>query len=51
MRFKTVSLTAIRNEPKRIICASGGFGLLQMILELDTEQCVNENIGLQGSGL
>ena len=36
-------LTAIRNEPKRIISASGELGLLQMILELDTERCASED--------
>ena len=37
-----------RNEPKRTISTSGGLGLLQMILELDTKQCVNEDAGPKG---
>ena len=35
--FKTVRLMTIRKEPKWIILTSGGFGLLQIILELDIE--------------
>ena len=35
MRFKTVRLTVIRNKPKQTISASGGLGLLQMVLEPD----------------
>ena len=30
-RFKTVRMTAIRNEPKRTISTSGGFELLHWI--------------------
>ena len=43
MRFKTVRLMTIRNEPKRIISASGGFWLLQMVSESDTERCASED--------
>ena len=42
-------LTTIRNGAKQIISTSGGFERLQMILELDTEQCVNEDAGLSGT--
>ena len=41
-------LTAIRNESKRIIFASGGFELLQMVLEPDTERYASEDTGPQG---
>ena len=34
---------AIRNGPKRTTSASSGLGLLQMVLELDTTQCVSED--------
>ena len=44
-------LTAIRNGRKRIISTSGELGLLQMILESDTERCVSEDVGPKGSGL
>ena len=44
MGFKIARLTAICNESKRTIFASGGFRLLQMVLELDTGQCVSENV-------
>ena len=37
----------IRNGPKRTI-SSSGLGLLQMVSELDTEQCSSEDAGLQG---
>ena len=40
-------LTAICNWPKQIISASGGLGLLQMVLEPDTEWCVSEDVGLR----
>ena len=48
MHFKTVRLTAIRNGSKRTISNSGGFGLLQMVLEPDTERCASEDAGPQG---
>ena len=35
MRFKIVRLTTICNGAKRIMFASGGLGLLQMVSELD----------------
>ena len=41
--FKTVRLTTIRNEPKRTISTSGGFELLQMVLESDTGWCANQD--------
>ena len=31
--------------PKRIIFASGGLGLLQMVLEAVTGRCVSEDVG------
>ena len=40
-------LMAIRNGSKRTISASGGLGLLQMILEFDIEWCTSEDTGLQ----
>ena len=43
LRFKTVRLTAIRNEPKHKIFASGGLRLLQMVLDPIMGQSVNEN--------
>ena len=51
MRFKTVRLMAIHNEPKQTIFASGGLGLLQMVLELDTGQCASEDAGAPWGGL
>ena len=36
----------ICNGSKRTISASGGLGLLQMVLELNTRRCVNENVEL-----
>ena len=45
MRFKNFEGKPERESPKRTISASGGFGLLQMILELDIGQCVNEDVG------
>ena len=41
MCFKIVKLTTIRNGPKRTISTCGGFRLLQMVLEPDTEQCTS----------
>ena len=38
-------LIAIRNGPKQTISASCRLELLQMILESDTERCVNEDAG------
>ena len=38
-------LMKIRNGLNRTIFASGGLGLLQMVLEIDTEQCDNEDAG------
>ena len=35
----------IRNGPKLIISASGGFGLLQIALEPDTGPCAIEDAG------
>ena len=34
----------IRNGLKRTISASGGLGLLQMVLELGTKRCVSEDV-------
>ena len=36
-------LIAIRNGPKWTISTSGGLGLLQMVLELDTGRCASED--------
>ena len=33
------------NGRKRIISSNGRLGLFQMVLELDTERCINENVG------
>ena len=44
-------LTAISNGPKRTISTSGGFGMLQMVLEPNTGQCASEDVGTQGGGL
>ena len=35
-------LKTLRGSP---ISASGGFGLLKIVLELDTEPCASENVG------
>ena len=40
--FKNFEGKLERENSKRTIFARGGFGLLQMILEPDSEQCVNE---------
>ena len=42
MRFKT-----LRGNPKRTISVSDGLELLQMTSELDTGQCVSEDVGPQ----
>ena len=36
-----------RENPKRTISASGGLGLLQLVLEPGTERCVAEDTGLR----
>ena len=41
--FKTLRLTAICNEPKRIISTSSGLGLLQMISESNIERCASKD--------
>ena len=51
MCFKTVRLMAIRNGPKLTISTSGGFRLLQMVLELDTVWCAREDARSKGGGL
>ena len=38
-------LKTLRESPKRIISTSDGLGLLQMVLESDTERCANEDVG------
>ena len=43
--LKTVRLTALRNGPKRIISASGGLGLLQMVSEPNTGWCASKDAG------
>ena len=40
-------LTAIPNELKQTISASGGLELLQMVLEPDTGLCASEDVGRQ----
>ena len=45
-----MKLTTIRNRLKRKISISGGFGLLQMVSEADTERCVSEDVGPQEGG-
>ena len=51
MRFKTVRLTAIRNELKRIISTSDELMRLQMVSEADIEQCVSKDARPTGGGL
>ena len=34
-----------------IISVNSGFGLFQMVLEPDTEQCASEDVSPQGGGL
>ena len=46
-----MKLTVIHKGLKRTISANGGLGLLKMVLEPDTERCVNEDASLKGSGL
>ena len=48
MRFETVRLTAICNEPKRTITISSGLGLLQMVLDSNTDWCASEDAGFKG---
>ena len=49
---KNVRLTMIRNGLKRTISINGELELLQMVLEPDTERCVNEDVGPpRGGGL
>ena len=43
--LKSLRLTAIHNGPKQRISTSGGFELLQIVLELDTGQCAREEAG------
>jgi len=43
-----MGLTVTRNELKQITSASGGFGLLQMVLESDIRWCVREDAGFSG---
>ena len=38
----------IRNGLKRTISANGGFGLLQIVSELDTGWCASENASPKG---
>ena len=45
MHFKTMRLTAIRNELKQTISASCAFGLLQMVSKLGTKRCASEDVG------
>ena len=51
MRFKTLRLTSIRNEPKETKFASSELELLQMVLELDIGRCASKGVGLEESGL
>ena len=34
----------MRNEPKRTTFTSSGFGLLQMVLELEVERCTSKDV-------
>ena len=45
MCFENLEGKPERESSKRIIFASGGLGLLQMVLELDTGQCASEDTG------
>ena len=49
--LKVMRLTTLHNGLKWTISTSGGFELLQMILEPDIERCVNENVGPQRKSL
>ena len=51
MRFKTMRLTTIRNEPKRTIFASGWLGLLQIVSEPNTGRCVSKDARLPSRGV
>ena len=42
MRFKNLEEKLERKSSKRAISASGGLGLLQMVLELDVERCASK---------
>ena len=43
---------AIRNGPNQTIFTNSGLGLLQMVLEPDTEWCASEDVGPpRGGGL
>ena len=42
MHFKNLEGKTEREDPKRTISASGRLGPLQMVSELDTEGCANE---------
>ena len=50
-RFKTVRLTAIRNEAKQIISVSGGLEVLQMVSESALSGVLARMLGPQGGGL
>ena len=45
MRFKNLEGKPERESLKRTIYASGGLGLLQMVSEPNTRQCVSEDAG------
>ena len=43
--FKSIEGNPRRESSKRTIFASGGLGLLQMVLEPDTSLCANKDVG------
>ena len=44
MHFKNLEGKLERESPKRTVFASGGLGLLQMVLEPDTRQCASKDV-------
>ena len=49
-RFKNLERNPERENPKRTISASGGLGLLLMVLEPDTRRCASEETEPQRGG-
>jgi len=45
MYFEIMRLMLIHSGSNWTICASGGFGLLQIVLEPDTGWCACEDVG------
>ena len=44
MLYKNFEGKLERESPKKTIFASGGLGLLQMVLEPNTKRCANEEV-------